>query len=88
MQHRDLLDFEDMKEMMELKRGDVFRNGDTDEVLQIKGFQTNGDVMVTDPTVSHPQDGRSGTWPIPVLELFEDWSRNIICPASLEAAEK
>jgi len=88
MKHPDLLETDDMKEMMELKRGDVFRNSEFDEVLQVKGFQTNGDVMVTDPTVSHPQDGRSGTWPVPILELFEDWSRNNIYPVSLEAVEQ
>lgn len=84
MKHPDLLDGEEMKELMGLERGDVFRDT-TGNICQVNGFQTNLEVYVTDPTDNHPQSARSGEWSVPIDELFNDWVQNDIVPVELEA---
>lgn len=53
----------------DISRGDVFKT--PAGPIKVKGIQTCGDLMVTDPTVSHPQDARAGRWTIE-RSLFED----------------
>lgn len=78
MKHPDLLDTDDMKEMMGLEAGDVFRNRDFDEVLRVVDFTDEGDAVVNDPQTGETKN-------VPILELFEYWSRNIVYPVSEEA---
>jgi hypothetical protein len=85
MRHRDLFDGQEMKAVMGLERGDVFKD-QSGNVCQVDGFQTNMDVYLTDPTDNHPQSSRSGRWSVPIDELFEDWAENNIYPVELEAS--
>jgi len=51
--------------------------------IQIKGID-EGDILVTDPTVVHPQDSRAGSWEIEVSLLWDDLERGEVERATLD----
>jgi hypothetical protein len=72
------------KSGVDVMHGDVYQTDDGP--IQVKGIQTNGDVVVTDPTVSNPQDSRAGRWTIARFQFEDSLARGEIEPASLEVA--
>jgi len=80
MWHPDMLSIEEIKDMMGLQKGDVFRNSDFDEVLRVEDFTDEGDAVVYDPEEDDTKN-------VSIIELFEDWSRNIVYPVSEEALD-
>lgn len=71
---------------MGLKKGDVYLA--SGEVHRVEAIRVDVDkVVITDPTVSHPQDNRHGQWSIPITGLYEDWKQGKITPAILDTVE-
>jgi hypothetical protein len=69
---------------MGLKDGDVYLAGG--EAHQVEAIDVDVDKLVlTDPTVVHPQDARSGQWSVPITGLYTDWRRGKIDPATMDA---
>lgn len=82
------MSLEDMCDKMDLGRGDVYARPDGSEPRKVVGFQTNGDVFVTNPTVAHEQDPESGQWTIPIHEIYESWFHERIVPKRIDIVDE
>jgi hypothetical protein len=74
------------EELRPFEEGDVFMSPDGPiRLLAIKDDET---VKVTDPTVGHPQDSRSGVWYPDITEIEDGILEGDLQPATLEVQLK
>lgn len=68
---------------IEVSKGDVFKT--PDGPIKVVSYPTD-DVLVTDPTIDHPQDARASNWTIDLTMLKDDLIRGDIERGTLEVA--
>jgi hypothetical protein len=68
---------------MGLQPGDAYKlDGEVQQVHTCDAF--SGNLVVQDPTVDHPQDARSGTWEVSIMDLYRAWRQGKAVPATVK----
>lgn len=77
------IDHGDFADRMDLEAGDQYliSTGVPRDVVTVSGHKNS--LTVTNPRQAHPQAGQSGTWDTSLIELYVEWRRGNIQPATL-----